>query len=95
MHRIEMNVATGKQTIVQYTAAEEEEHARKVAAKAIKDAVESEHQLILGRILALETPTGFTRRQREFMLENSADDSVKTVLASVDADITKLRAKLK
>lgn len=95
MHRIEMNVTTGKQINVPFTAAEEEEYARKVVEKSAKRAAEVERNGVLDAIIALETPTGFTRRQREFVLKNSSDVGAKSALATVDSDITKLRAKLK
>ena len=95
MHRIEMNVTTGKQINVPFTAAEEEEYARKVVEKSAAKAVESERKVVLDEIVSLETPTGFTRRQREFLLKNSADVGAKAALSTVDLDIAKLRAKLK
>lgn len=93
-NRIEVNAQTGEVKVINYTPAEEAEHTVKVAAADKAAKAQAARDLVLAAINALELPTGFNRRQREFVLANSADAGVKAALAVVDAAVAKLRVTL-
>ena len=82
MQRIEIDVRTGQRSVVELTPGE-------VAAAQARTAVDRTKQ----RILALEAPTGFTRRQREWLIAHS-DGALLAALESVEAGIAAERAKL-
>jgi hypothetical protein len=48
---------------------------------------------VIAQIEEIETPSGFTRRQREFLLAKSSDAGLKSALADVEDSISSLRAR--
>ena len=66
-----------------------------VAAHEKKIADAATNAGLLADILAAETPTGFTRRQREFLIANSAPGPLKTALTTIDDLIAAKRAALR
>lgn len=80
---------------VAFTPAEETardaEEAAWMAAKSVTD----HNKPILSEIQAEESASGFTRRQREFLIANSDAGSLKTALSRIDAAIAAKRAALR
>ena len=67
------------------------EEAAWLAAKSVTDY----NKPILAKIQAEESVSGFTRRQREFLIANSDAGSLKTALGAIDAAIAAKRAALR
>lgn len=75
----------------------EEEAARDIeeAAWLAKRDVENHNKPLLADIEAAESATGFTRKQREYLIANSPAGPLKVALGAVDAAIVAKRAGLK
>lgn len=65
------------------------------AQHAQKQSDRAANAVLLAAIAAAEEPTGFTRRQREFLIANSAAGPLKTALTAIDDLIAAKRAALK
>lgn len=72
-------------------AARDAEEAAWLAAKSVTD----HNKPILAEIQAEESASGFTRRQREFLIANSDAGSLKTALGAIDAAIAAKRTTLR
>lgn len=72
-------------------AARDAEEAGALAAKSVAD----HNRPLFADIVALEAPSGFTRRQREWLLAKSGDVPLKDSLAVIDVAIAGKRALLK
>ena len=66
-----------------------------VAAHEKKIADAATNAGLLANILAVEEPTGFTRKQREFLIANSAAGPLKAALTAIDDLIAAKRGELK
>lgn len=80
---------------VPFTEAEElardAEESAWLAAKSIVD----HNAPLLAQIVALESPSGFTRRQREWLLAKSGDLTLKENLSTIDLAVQAKRALLR
>ena len=72
-------------------AARDAEEAAWLAAKSVTD----HNKPILAEIQAEESVSGFTRRQREFLIANSDAGPLKTAMSAIDAAIAAKRAALR
>ena len=79
---------------VPFTPGEEDERdAEEAAWQAMRD-IETHNSLLRAGIEAIEGPTGFTRRQREFLIANSPSDPLKVALTTIDDVIASKRAAI-
>lgn len=80
---------------IPFTPAEEAERDAEEAAWLAKRDIENHNKPLLADILAAESETGFSRKQREYLLAHLTDASLKTRLQTVETVIAAKRAGLK
>ena len=80
---------------VPFTPEEEAERDAEEAAWLATRDIETHNKPLLADIQAAESETGFTRKQREYMLAHLADTSLKGRLQDVEDTIAAKRAGLK
>lgn len=80
---------------VPFTPEEEAERDAEEAAWQAKRDIETHNKPLLADIQAAEAETGFTRKQREYMLAYLTDTSLKGRLQAVEDTIAAKRAALK
>lgn len=80
---------------IPFTPEEEAKRDAEEAAWLAKRDVEKHNKPLLADILAAEEATGFTRRQREYLLAHLADASLKGRLQMVETVIAAKRAELR
>lgn len=80
---------------VPFTPEEEAERDAEEAAWQAKRDVEAHNKPLLADIQAAESETGFTRKQREYMLAHLTDAPLKANLQTVESAIAAKRAELR
>lgn len=79
---------------VPFTPEEEAERDAEVSAELAKRDIENHNKPLLADILAAESETGFSRKQREYLLAHLTDASLKARLQTVETVIAAKRAGL-
>ena len=80
---------------IPFTAQEEAERDAEESAWQAKRDIETHNKPLLADIQAAESETGFTRKQREYLLAHLTDTSLKGQLQMVETAIAAKRAGLK
>lgn len=80
---------------VPFTPEEEAERDAEEAAWMAAKSIADHNKPLLAEIVAAESETGFTRKQREYMLAHLTDTSLKGRLQTVESAIAAKRAELK
>lgn len=80
---------------IPFTPEEEAERDAEEAAWRAKRDVENHNKPLLADIQAAESETGFTRKQREFLLDSVTDTALKARLQAVESTIAAKRAELR
>lgn len=80
---------------IPFTPGEEAEWDATEAAWVAQKSIEAHNKPLLFDIATAENATGFSRRQREYLIANSAPGALKTALSAVDAVIAAKRALLR
>ena len=80
---------------VPFTPEEEAERDAEESAWLAKRDVETHNKPLLADIEAAESETGFSRKQREYLIANSPAGPLKAALGAVDVAIAAKRALLK
>lgn len=80
---------------VQFTPEEEAQRDVEEATWSAQSSIEQHNGPLMDEIVDIESETGFTRKQREYMIANLSDVSLKSNLQSCESSIALIRAKLR